>query len=148
MLAAFVYFQAVLVVLQNVFGPAFFVPRKVRVFLPFPLGMLTVKKFAEVKSYNYHPPMPFPEFPEQSLGDCAICMDAILLEPALGRPSLGLDSKESHAEKGSSSSFPIRRARGVTGVLNDVMRLGGVNTSSASKSYSLAPCCHLFVSHQ
>ena len=116
--------------------------------LPFPIGMLTVKKFAEVKSYNYHPPMPFPEFPEQSLGDCAICMDAILLEPALGRPSLGLDSKESHAEKGSSSSFSIRRARGVTGVLNDVMRLGGVNTSSASKSYSLAPCCHLFVSHQ
>jgi len=148
-LAAFVYFQAFLVILQNIFGPAFFIPQKVRVSLLFPFGMLTSRKFAEVKSYNYHPPMPFPEIPEQSLGDCAICMDGILLEPALGRPSLGLDSRESHAEKGSSSSSStIRRSRGVTSVLNDVLKLSGVNTSSARKNYSLAPCCHLFVSIQ
>lgn len=38
-------------------------------------------QFATTETYNYHPPLPLsvsdPEAPEQSLGDCSICMEAI-----------------------------------------------------------------------
>jgi transmembrane E3 ubiquitin-protein ligase len=61
-------------------------------------------------------PVVDPESPEQSLGDCAICMDAI---------HVGKEKNDSHTPGGA--------------ILNAV---GG----SGRKIYSLAPCHHLFVS--
>ncbi|KAG9309577.1 hypothetical protein JVU11DRAFT_10558 [Chiua virens] len=67
-LCAFVLFQVAVVLLQQRLGPAFFLP----------------KRFATTETYNYHPPLPLsvsdPEAPEQSLGDCSICMEAIHAE--------------------------------------------------------------------
>ena len=71
-------------------------------------------------------PLPDPEAPDQSLGDCAICMDAILVDPSLRRRSKSSDSKERPA---------LGRAGGI------LEKVGG-----AKKTYSLAPCHHLFVS--
>lgn len=91
--------------------------------------------------------MPIPESPEKSLGDCAICMDAILLDPALRRQSLSLDTKEHWEEKGAPSSpTSSRKAKGVGSVFDNVMRIG-IGAANARKNYSLAPCCHLFVSN-
>ncbi|KAH0826460.1 hypothetical protein J3R83DRAFT_5460, partial [Lanmaoa asiatica] len=63
-LCAFVLFQVVVAILQQRLGPAFFLP----------------KRFAAAET-NYHPPLPLsisdPEAPDQSLGDCSICMEAI-----------------------------------------------------------------------
>lgn len=51
--------------------------------------------------YDYHPLLqqPDPEAPEQSLGDCSICMDAILLEKDAGKSGLlaGASVKRSYA---------------------------------------------------
>ncbi|KAH0836346.1 hypothetical protein J3R83DRAFT_7899 [Lanmaoa asiatica] len=67
-LCAFVFFQVVVVLLQQRLGPTFFLP----------------KRFATTETHNYHPPLPLsvsdPEAPEQSLGDCSICMEAIHAE--------------------------------------------------------------------
>ena len=76
--------------------------------------------------YDYHPPLPLPdpEAPEQSLGDCSICMDAIEVDPALrGRMD----------EKGGEGNGLSRHTTSLW-------------AQNARKSYSLAPCHHLFVS--
>lgn len=72
-------------------------------------------------------------------------MDAILLDPALRRQSLSSDSRERQDEKGSSSLLSPAPTRGVGSVLDNVMRIG-IGAANARKNYSLAPCCHLFVS--
>jgi hypothetical protein len=87
--------------------------------------------------------MPLPDFesPEQSLGDCAICMEDIIITSPLRRRSKSLDARGDWEEKGSSAAG--RKGKG--GLLNAMhMGVGGV---TARKSYSLAPCHHLFVSH-
>jgi len=104
-------------------------------------------QYAAVKTYDYHPVMPLPtddpEAPDQSLGDCAICMDAIHVDPSLRRRPTSLDDK-SDWEKTTSK----RKTRGGTagGILNAVQM--GVGSATARKNYSLAPCHHLFVSFQ
>ncbi|KAF8909348.1 hypothetical protein CPB84DRAFT_1673542 [Gymnopilus junonius] len=122
-LAVFVTLQAFLVILQDTFGPTFFLP------------------FTYTKPYDYHPPIPLPdsEAPEQSLGDCSICMDAIKIDLSLRRRSKSFDKREDWAGKGGSSST---RRGGVSSVFN-AMQIG-VGTTSARKNYSLAPCHHLF----
>ncbi|KAG6332659.1 hypothetical protein ID866_6427 [Astraeus odoratus] len=64
-LTMFVLFQVAVVLLQQSLGPAFFLP----------------KRFVKAQRYDYHPPLPAniydPEVPDQSLGDCSICMEAI-----------------------------------------------------------------------
>lgn len=84
-----------------------------------------VLQMVRVETYDYHPPMPLPdpEAPEQSLGDCAICMDAITIDPALRQ----------HMDEKSEGSGLARRT-------------GGLLAQGARKNYSLAPCHHLFVS--
>ncbi|KAJ3718919.1 hypothetical protein C8R42DRAFT_674859 [Lentinula raphanica] len=137
-LAAFVCFQALILMLQEYFGPAFFLP----------------KKFSTVNTYNYHPPLPLPdeESPEKSLGDCAICMDAILLDPSIRQihdtsslpSSDDWDAKASGAE-GTRKSASVRGSGGVidpVGLFGAVQR--GVGSAVTRKSYSLAPCHHLF----
>ena len=126
--------QVFVILLQERLGPAFFLPKRVRyapltqsVFPP-ALTQCVVPQFTRTQSYNYHPPMPLPdpEAPDQSLGDCAICMDAILVDPSLRRRSKSSESKERPV---------IGRAGGI------LEKVGGVK-----KTYSLAPCHHLFVS--
>ncbi|PPR03221.1 hypothetical protein CVT26_008069 [Gymnopilus dilepis] len=125
-LAVFVALQAVLVILQDIFGPSFFLPAKLAYTIP----------------YDYHPliPLPDPEAPEQSLGDCSICMDAIKVESPLRRHSKSFEKHEDWMERPSSSS--ARKGRGVGSVFSAVQI--GVGTTGARKNYSLAPCQHLF----
>ncbi|KAF9531755.1 hypothetical protein CPB83DRAFT_84315 [Crepidotus variabilis] len=122
-LALNVIIQAIIVILQDVLGPTFFLPQR----------------YAESKAYDYHPPIPVPdsESPEQSLGDCGICMDAILVDPSLRHHRRSVDSKEYHDEKGTTLSTTT----GVGGVFNAMQMRG---RSNARRSYSLAPCSHLF----
>ncbi|KZP30544.1 hypothetical protein FIBSPDRAFT_777298 [Athelia psychrophila] len=116
LLALFMSLQVVVILLQEHLGPAFFLP----------------KRFVKAKSYDYHPPMPLPdpESPEQSLGDCAICMDAIILEGSQRRRK----SLDQWGDHGLGS--------GGGGLLNAVQM--GVGGNGARKNYSLAPCHHLF----
>ncbi|KAJ8095115.1 hypothetical protein PM082_010334 [Marasmius tenuissimus] len=136
-LAGFVCLQALIVILQEIFGPSFFLP----------------KKFAVVKTYDYHPsmPLPDPEAPEQSLGDCAICMDAIRVDPSLRRHSDDADSGWDVKASGTSASTTKRKSSqsgrsgnviGAGGILDAVQK--GVGSAVNRKYYSLAPCHHLF----
>ncbi|KAI0343001.1 hypothetical protein BDW22DRAFT_1356560 [Trametopsis cervina] len=105
--AVFVLLQVLVILLQEYFGPTLF----------FPEGMTSTNV------YNYHPPLPLPdpEAPEQSLGDCAICMDTIQVDSTL---------RQRPDEKSETHSL----ARHTTQLW----------AQSARKSYSLAPCHHLF----
>lgn len=105
--------QVLMVALQERAGPTFFLPQRA----------------VRTQTYNYHPPMPLPdpEAPEQTLGDCAICMDAIEVDPGLRRRR----SKSSDGFGGEKRPFFLGTVAG---------------TTAAKKSYSLAPCHHLFVS--
>ena len=80
--------------------------------------------------------LPDSESPDRSLGDCAICMDAIIVDTPAG-------------EKGTSTTEGAPWAGGVeghsSGIFNVVHR-NVVGTANIRKSYSLAPCHHLFVS--
>ncbi|KAI0644285.1 hypothetical protein C8Q79DRAFT_913528 [Trametes meyenii] len=106
----FMLAQVCIIFLQERVDPAFFLP----------------KRMSPAQTYDYHPPLPLPdpEAPEQTLGDCAICMDAILVDPSLQRRSKSTDAKERPV---------LGRAGGLLG------KVGG-----ARKTYSLAPCHHLF----
>ncbi|KAF9018615.1 hypothetical protein BDZ89DRAFT_1139888 [Hymenopellis radicata] len=127
-LAAFVCFQGLLVMLQDIFGPTFFVPAR----------------FATVKLYDYHPilPLPDPEAPEQTLGDCSICMDAIQIDPSLVRGRKSIDEKvDTWDTRGGTSK---RKGKGIhAGALLNAVQVG-VGSAVTRKSYSLAPCHHLF----
>ncbi|KAG2011699.1 hypothetical protein CC2G_011787 [Coprinopsis cinerea AmutBmut pab1-1] len=125
-LALSVIFQALLLILQDTIGPSFFLP----------------ERFKATQGYNYHPPMPLPdsESPDQSLGDCAICMDAILVDPSLrSRKSESLDSEKKRGASGSGMAGSSTGANSRMGLFGGV-----VKSSNARKNYSLAPCCHLF----
>ncbi|KAJ3847287.1 hypothetical protein EV368DRAFT_51477 [Lentinula lateritia] len=135
-LATFVCLQAMALMLQEYFGPTFFLP----------------KRFSTINTYDYHPPLPVPdeESPEKSLGDCAICMDAIIVDLSLRQThdvsaSLGnWDVKASGAD-GRRITSNIRAGGGAidpTGLLDAFQR--GVGSAVTRKSYSLAPCHHLF----
>ena len=67
--------QVLVIILQEQIDPGFFLPRRM----------------ARVQSYDYHPiiPMPDPEAPDQTLGDCSIGMDAILVDPARSKEGEG-----------------------------------------------------------
>lgn len=82
-------------------------------------------------------PLPDSESPEQSLGDCAICMDAIVLDISVRRRSKSFEGKGDTGTKGD---------RAVPGGLLNAMQMG-VGVSGTRKNYSLAPCHHLFVCH-
>ncbi|KAF7370635.1 RING-type domain-containing protein [Mycena sanguinolenta] len=111
-LAGFVCLQMSVVILQDTnIGPTFFLPRR----------------YAATKGYDYHPVMPTstdPESPDQSLGDCAICMDAIYADPAARRRSLDEKGKSEWGASGTSK----RKTR----------------TKSGGGGGGLAPCHHLF----
>ncbi|KAK0434656.1 hypothetical protein EV421DRAFT_1839657 [Armillaria borealis] len=128
-LAVFVCLQAFIVILQDELGPAFFLPAK----------------YAIVKTYDYHPalPLPDPEAPEKSLGDCVICLDAILIESPLLRKRKSTDEKHDDWDTRSiTSKRKIPKGIDASGILNAVQ--AGVGSAVAKKNYSLAPCHHLF----
>ncbi|KZT21185.1 hypothetical protein NEOLEDRAFT_1074064 [Neolentinus lepideus HHB14362 ss-1] len=110
--AALLLAEVLVIRLQEIFGPAFFLP----------------KRLSTVPIYDYHPPMPLPdpEAPDQSLGDCAICLDAILIDPL-------------HSRRGRSGDGKEPGDLDLGGLLNKVSR-----GAAGRKSYSLAPCHHLF----
>lgn len=100
-----------------------------------------------MKTYNYHPalPLPDPEAPEKSLGDCVICLDAILIESPLLRKRKSTDEKHDDWDTRSiTSKRKIPKGIDASGILNAVQ--AGVGSAVAKKNYSLAPCHHLFVS--
>ena len=108
LVALLTLFQVGVLILQEHAGPAFFLPQRV----------------SRPQMYNYHPPLPLPEAPKQTLGECAICMDAIEVEPGLRR-----------------------RSKSGEGERRGFLKPGTVaGAAAARKSYSLAPCHHLFVS--
>ena len=118
--------QVIIILLQGHFGPTFFLPRGVRDTPPDDSpGLTSSSQIVKVETYDYHPPLPLPdpESPEQSLGDCAICMDAITVDPALRQ----------HADEKSEGHSVARRTSGLL-------------AQGVRKNYSLAPCHHLFVS--
>ncbi|KDQ50442.1 hypothetical protein JAAARDRAFT_142065 [Jaapia argillacea MUCL 33604] len=134
LLAAFLLVQVLVLYLQQQLGPSFFMP----------------KRWAQVPTYDYHPsiPLPDPEAPEQTLGDCSICMDAILIDPSSRRRS-------GDEKRRKSSSLQRRKSfsdhRGKSGGEVEAERFGGhggllgaVSGNVGRKSYSLAPCHHLF----
>ena len=155
-LSLFILLQAFVVLLQDTLGPTFFMPQSVRfqsISSSFPnSSILQTFQYSHPKTYDYHPPMALPdtESPEKSLGDCAICMDAILIEPpsSYGR-SKSFDSRDkpdNWGEKGgsSSSSTMMQRSTRFSSML-DAFHLGS-RATEARQIYSLAPCSHLFVS--
>lgn len=105
--------QVLVVLLQDHIDPGFFLPRRM----------------ARVQSYDYHPalPLPDPEAPDQTLGDCAICMDAIVVDPS---------SRHRHRRSQSGDGWEKERPA----------IMGMLGKGGGRKSYSLAPCHHLFVS--
>ncbi|GJJ11317.1 hypothetical protein Clacol_005549 [Clathrus columnatus] len=75
--------QVAIILCQESFGPSFFVPQR---------------------SYDYHPSitMPDAEAPKQTLGDCAICMEPILVqqqEPFVSAPTNLLRGNKTRARK-------------------------------------------------
>jgi hypothetical protein len=145
-LAGFVCLQMAVVILQDTrLGPTFFLPQQACDSILSKRHSTTNRfQYAATKMYDYHPVMSAPndsESPDQSLGDCAICMDAIYIDPSLRRRT-SLDGKSEWVAKGTSK----RKAKGGSagGILNAVQM--GVGSATARKNYSLAPCHHLFVS--
>lgn len=131
------FLQISVILLQEQLGPAFFLPQRVRIPVASHLHHANPQpcpQFIKAQPYDYHPPMPLPdpESPEQALGDCAICMDAIVLE--------GSQRRRKSADEWGDHSI----ASGGGGLLNAVQM--GVGASGGRKNYSLAPCHHLFVS--
>lgn len=104
------FLQIGVLLLQDLFGPTFFLPNQM----------------AKPSGYDYHPsiPLPDPEAPEQTLGDCAICMDTIEVDASLRQRS-GVDDEKSSSGFGRSGALWAQ--------------------AGVRKSYSLAPCHHLFV---
>ncbi|KIY45018.1 hypothetical protein FISHEDRAFT_77045 [Fistulina hepatica ATCC 64428] len=107
-LFGFVWLQVCVLLLQDCLGPTFFLP----------------KRFAAVKGYDYHPVLPLPddEAPEQTLGDCSICMEAIEIDVPQRVPLFDKEGK--------------LRAPSALGT--------ALTVAQARKNYSLAPCHHLF----
>ncbi|KAF8674018.1 Ring finger [Rhizoctonia solani] len=68
LVAGWALLQCAILVGQEYLGPSFFLP----------------KGLVEIELYDWHPPIARPdaEAPNRSLGDCAICMDDILLDSA------------------------------------------------------------------
>ena len=77
-----------------------------------------------------------PESPDRSLGDCAICMDAIVIDSAAGEKGTSMSKETPWA--GSTESH--------SGGIFNVVHRNVVGAANIRKSYSLAPCHHLFVS--
>ena len=123
------FLQVAIILMQGYLSPAFFLPSNVYDWSSLvshsPNTYATIPQVVKVETYDYHPPMPLPdaESPEQSLGDCAICMDAITVDPALRQ----------HVDEKTDGNSLARRT-------------GGLLAQGARKTYSLAPCHHLFVS--
>jgi hypothetical protein len=88
--------------------------------------------------------MPRPTNPEQSLGDCAICMEAIFVDPPLSGRSSAFDIEDRCFEKRFSTPLLERGRNDASSILSRTMKL--FKASKTRKNYSLAPCCHLFVS--
>jgi len=95
--------QVLIILGQDTFGPSFFFP----------------KDWVTVSVYNYHPPLPSSdtEAPKQSLGDCAICMEPIVVY------------QDAKSESGTAP------------------QLLSSATTNLRRPYAWAPCHHIFHTH-
>lgn len=84
-------------------------------------------------------PVPDSEAPECSLGDCAICMDTILVHPDHGRRSFSEKSVKMDTDG-------LSGAGSVFNALKDGIEAAGRGASGMRKSWAVAPCHHIFVS--
>ena len=110
--AGFMLLQTLAVLLQEHVDPCFFLS----------------SRMSRAQPYNCHPAIPLPdlEAPEQMLGGCATCVEAILVDPSLRRRSKSSDAKERPA---IALQVPFLK-----------------KVATAKKTYSLVPRHHLFVS--
>lgn len=118
-LAGFVVLEALVVILQESFGPRFFMP----------------EAYGTEVIYNYHPPMPASsdtEGGDQNLGDCGICMDTIKIR----HRRKSIDEKAGAAYQ----NLPAASTSAATGR----RWFGRARAVRERKTYSLAPCHHLF----
>ena len=112
--------QVLVILGQDILGPSFFLPKDVGFSFSRLFGAtINLSQWVTVSAYNYHPPLPTSdtEAPKQSLGDCAICMEPIIVQHETSEPA-----------KGSSA------------------QLLSSATTSMRKAYAWAPCHHVFVS--
>jgi hypothetical protein len=118
-----VVLEALVVVLQDVFGPRFFM----------------FGQYGTEKVYDYHPPMTSGSDAEsggeQNLGDCGICMEAIRLK----KRRKSVDEKADGLNSGEH-----RRTRSRTAANAGMRWFGRAREVRDRKAYSLAPCHHLF----
>lgn len=77
------------------------------------------------------------EAPDQSLGDCSICMESIIVSPDHRRRSL--------SEKSYGSGSDKEKAGGLLGAMQYGMEVAG-RTAASKKTWAVAPCHHVFVS--
>jgi len=145
-LVGFVFLQVFVLILQEQIGPSFFLPQT----------------YVHAQSYNYHPVFPGadPEAPQQeSLGDCAICLDSIKLQSQSQSALTSGSSSRDHTSR-PGSRFTGHLHPGNTGIwqrlrssaldaIHDA-RTRAVRASNANGGvharnvYALAPCGHLF----
>ncbi|TDL23846.1 hypothetical protein BD410DRAFT_768564 [Rickenella mellea] len=127
-LVAVLSFQVVIIILQEYFGPAFFLPS----------GSI------QVDVYDYHPPLPVSDFeaPTQSLGDCAICMENIIVPTDRRRKSLSEKSISSRPSREEEK----KKEKGGSSIL-DAVQMGleaAGRGKNARKIWAVAPCHHTF----
>ncbi|KAG9037882.1 hypothetical protein FRB95_003722 [Tulasnella sp. JGI-2019a] len=116
LLIAWLAFQVLVLIGQEYLGASFFIPK----------GWVK-----EPNVYVYHPilPLPDPEAPEQSLGDCSICMEPILIDGGLGG-----GSEKDHQETASSMfGGAVAGAGSGSSLLGRGMR----------RHYAFTPCSHI-----
>lgn len=82
LVAAWALLQCAVLVGQEYLGPSFFLPKGVSTVTPEIDSRIHTLQLVEIELYDWHPPIARPdaEAPSPSLGDCAICMDSIVLE--------------------------------------------------------------------
>ena len=82
--------------------------------------------------------LPDAESPDRSLGDCAICMGAIIVDPPTWEKGGSASKEAASGWAGAVEGHPV-------GIFNVVHR-NVVGAANVRRSYSLAPCHPLFVS--
>ncbi|KAH6915843.1 hypothetical protein BKA70DRAFT_1139716 [Coprinopsis sp. MPI-PUGE-AT-0042] len=148
-----VVLQASVLMLQDTFGPAFFLPERFRASTGWdyhpPLGSLMKGSNGDVES-RFGAGKEVSETGEETLGDCAICMEGIHVEGMLRRSKKSMDGRGEGDEKkgllaGDDSLVGSGSVRS-PGMFEGGLRRtrSGLMNSKARKNYSLAPCHHLF----
>jgi transmembrane E3 ubiquitin-protein ligase len=139
--------------LQDTFGPAFFLPERFRASSGWDyhpsLGSLINRDNTDIESRSGGG-KEVSETGEETLGDCAICMEGIHVEGMLKRSKKSMDGRgQGDDEKKAllaGEDPPVGSGSARPGMFEGGLRRtrSGLMNSKARKNYSLAPCHHLF----